>query len=77
MVRLLLKRNPNIEARDSEGLTALSLASWSCDEAVVKRLLKRNANIKSKCDRGFTASYLAAHGGHKAVADLLKEAGAS
>ena len=43
----------------------------------MRRLLEKNANINSKCGRGFTASYLAAHGGHKAVADLLKEAGTS
>ncbi|KAB8263008.1 hypothetical protein BDV32DRAFT_136095 [Aspergillus pseudonomiae] len=59
MVRLLLDNNPNIEARDSEGLSALSLAAWGGDEAM-----------------GIAAPYLAAHSDHKAVADLLADAGA-
>lgn len=44
MVKLLLVRGADIEARDDYDRTPVSLAAWSGNEAVVKLLLAKGAD---------------------------------
>ena len=60
IVKLLLERDPDIEAQDSEGKTALIIAATRCHMPILKLLLKYNANInKQRNDIGGTALHYA------------------
>jgi ankyrin repeat protein len=85
-VRLLIEKGANIEAKASNGWTALRWASSNGHEAVVKLLLEKGADVELLLEKGAdvdakdragkTALQRAAENGHEAVVKLLVEKGA-
>ncbi|KAM3549052.1 hypothetical protein MY1884_008914, partial [Beauveria asiatica] len=76
VVRLLLEKGAEIEAKDESGRTALGWAARQGHEAVVRLLLEKGAEIEAK-ESGRTALWWAARQGHEAVVRLLLEKGAN
>jgi ankyrin repeat protein len=77
VVKLLLHTMKiHIDARDTNGLTLLSLAAKMGHEAVVQLLLNRGAEKETKDSYGQTPLWRAAENGHKAVVQLLLSRGA-
>ncbi|KKO97610.1 ankyrin repeat domain-containing protein [Trichoderma harzianum] len=76
VVKLLVKRGVDIEAKDGSGRTPLLLAAENGHEAIVKLLAKKGADIKAKDRDGQTPLLLAAENGHEAIVELLAEKGA-
>ena len=78
MIRHFLEIYPTaINSKDLNGLTALSQAAWTGNEAVIKILIEAGANLKSKDNAGFTALSRAAWQGNEATVKILIENGAS
>ena len=48
IVKLLLKKDADIESKDNNGLTVLSLAAANGHEAIVILLLEKGADFESK-----------------------------
>ena len=59
MVKFLLERNANIEARDDKGSTPLLLAALAFKATIVDLLLEHNAQIESRDNQGNTAFLIA------------------
>jgi ankyrin repeat domain-containing protein 50 len=76
VVRLLVDRGADVNAKDNEGWTALYRAAVGGHEAVVRLLVDRGADVNAKDNEGWTALYWAAVGGHEAVVRLLVDRGA-
>lgn len=55
-VRELISSGVNVNGRDSDGMTALMIASQNGYIDIVKELLEAGANISMKDDNGKTAS---------------------
>ncbi|KAI9856131.1 MAG: hypothetical protein M1813_009249 [Trichoglossum hirsutum] len=66
----------DIEARDIDGTTLLSLVIRKGNEAIVKLLLEKGAMLESKDQAGRTPLWWAAANGHEAIVKLLLEKGA-
>ena len=77
VVRLLLEKGANIEAKDQDQQTALLIAAEGGYESVVRLLLEKGANIEAKDGLQQTALSTAAYFGHEAVVRLLLEKGAN
>ena len=75
VVRLLLDRGANVNAKESGG-TALHQAAREGHEAIVLLLLDRGADVNAKEEWGGTALHLAAREGHEATVRLLLDRGA-
>ncbi|KAL6690214.1 hypothetical protein J3F84DRAFT_405362 [Trichoderma pleuroticola] len=76
VVRLLLNKGANVEAKDEIGQTPLSWAAENGHEAVVKLLVKRRADVGTKGRYGETPILKAANNGHEATVKLLVDKGA-
>ncbi|KAL8300793.1 hypothetical protein RB593_010240 [Gaeumannomyces tritici] len=78
VVRLLLDRGADKDAKVGDGRTPLHWAAAGGHEAVARLLVEAGADKEAKdgCGGGRTPLHLAAAGGHEAVARLLVEAGA-
>jgi ankyrin repeat protein len=77
VVKLLLEKGAELEAKDNYGQTPLLWAAENGHEAVVKLLLEKNAELEAKDDNyGQTPLSWAAANGHEAVVKLLLEKGA-
>jgi ankyrin repeat protein len=74
--RALLERGADVEARSSDGWTALSSAAWTGQEAVVELLLERGANIEARTEHGWTALANASRNEHFGVVCKLLANGA-
>ncbi|EFX03632.1 nacht and ankyrin domain containing protein [Grosmannia clavigera kw1407] len=61
----------DIESKDSNGRTLLSLAAMKGRRSVVTLLIKAGANIESQDNEGWTPLSLAVANGHEAVTELL------
>lgn len=72
MVRLLLKKRADVEAKDKDGGKALMLAAESGHKAVMRPLLKKGANVEAKDATGRTALMWVANRGHEAMVRLLE-----
>jgi ankyrin repeat protein len=70
--KLLLEKGANIEAKTSDGRTALYVAASNKHDAVVKLLLERGANIEVEDQNGETPLYIAYANGHTGVVKLLE-----
>jgi ankyrin repeat protein len=72
----LLEGGADIEARSSDGWTALSSAAWNGQEDVIELLLKHGADIEAKNDAGWTALALACRNEHLGAVQKLLTKGA-
>ncbi|KAK4444707.1 hypothetical protein QBC34DRAFT_414527 [Podospora aff. communis PSN243] len=77
VVKLLLEKNADIEAKDNDGGTPLLWAAMEGHEAVVKLLLEKNADIEAKDGDGRTPLLLAAEEDDGCVVKLLLERNAT
>ena len=77
IVKSMLEKGANIEAKNLSNHTALHLATENRHIAVAELLLKRGANIEVKDFLKQTVLHLAAENGHIAVVELLLEKGAN
>jgi ankyrin repeat protein len=71
MIRNLLSQGANIEEKDSQGLSPLSLMAKNGNSDMVKLLLQFGANINSIDNRGYTALHYAVDKGFFNIAELL------
>jgi ankyrin repeat protein len=76
VVKLLLDRGANVNARDDKGVTAVMLAALNGDAALLQGLLDRGAAVDARTRDGWTALTYAARKGHADVARRLLRAGA-
>jgi ankyrin repeat protein len=76
IVRDLLGRGTDVDARDRYGQTALMLASHAGHREVVEILIAHWANLNITAKFGLSALMLALVAGHAEVARLLVKAGA-
>ncbi|KAL6887036.1 hypothetical protein GGI43DRAFT_264528 [Trichoderma evansii] len=76
IVKLLVEKGANIEAKDSDGRTALLWAAEKGHQATVKLLVEKGADIEAKDSDGLTPLSFAAENGHQATVELLVEKGA-
>jgi len=72
LVQQLLEYHVDVDAKNSDGTTALYRAAWNGHEAVVRLLLEHHADVDAKDSGGTTALYWAAWNGHEAVVRLLE-----
>ncbi|RYP60841.1 hypothetical protein DL770_009919 [Monosporascus sp. CRB-9-2] len=77
VVRLLVEKGADIEAKDGYGRTPLSWAAGNGHEAVVRMLVEKGADIEAKDGYGQTPLSWAAGNGHEAVMGMLVEKGAA
>lgn len=70
-VKALLEGGVDIEARSSDGWTALSSAAWTGQEAVIELLLERGADIEARTENGWTALANACRNEHFGVVRKL------
>ncbi len=76
IVRILLERGADINARGPYGQTALMVASRAGYVDMVKTLLDWEANIHLKDERGYTALMHGAWNGHLEIVKALIDRGA-
>jgi ankyrin repeat protein len=76
VVRLLLDRGADVEAKAEDKWTALIWAAILGHEAIVRLLLDRGADVEAKAGNGRTALTLVASLGYEAVVRLLLDRGA-
>ncbi|KAH0542984.1 hypothetical protein FGG08_002672 [Glutinoglossum americanum] len=76
IVKLLLERGADIEAKDKDGWTVLQRAVSNGHELVVNLLLERGADVEAKGKGRWTVLQRAASNGHELVVNLLLERGA-
>lgn len=74
-VKRLLNEGADINARFSNGMTPLILASWMGHTKVVELLLRKGADVSAKTNAGSTALKLATDRGHKKIIGLLRKYG--
>ena len=77
MVRLLLEKGAELEAKTNYGWTALHAAAQQGRTAVVRLLLEKGAELEAKNNYDWTALHEAAWLGHTAAVRLLLEKGAA
>src|SRR3569623_1154146 len=66
----------NMHQRDDNGVTALHMAVWRGDAAVVNTLLHGGADIHQSNDTGETVLHYAAQSGNEAIVNTLLRRGA-
>ncbi|HSE59163.1 MAG TPA: ankyrin repeat domain-containing protein [Nitrospiraceae bacterium] len=76
VVRDLLLRGIEVDARDRYGQTGLMLAAQAGQRQLVETLIAHRANLNVTAKYGLTALMLAVIAGHEDVARLLARAGA-
>ena len=76
LVRDLLARGIDVDARDRYGQTALMLAAHAGHREVAETLIAHRANLNRTAKCGLSAVMLALVAGHADVARLLARAGA-
>ena len=70
---MLIKREANVNDKDTEGNTPLIMAAYNGHSEVVDMLIKRGANVNDKDNEDKTALMWAAYNGHSEVVDILSE----
>jgi hypothetical protein len=75
MIKILISKGSEINARDDEGWTALMQASFSGQLENVSLLLESGADINSLSNKGETALAIAQRESHSEVVKLLQQRG--
>ena len=75
-VEKLLKEGADVNAKNSEGYTALELASRNGHTEIVSMLLEKGADVNAKTNEGITALIRASEKGHTETVARLLEKGA-
>jgi len=75
-VKALLHRGVDVNARDSEGHTALMFAVINLHQVIAKLLLEQGADVNASANNGTTALILAAACGDIAIVRVLLKKGA-
>ncbi|KAK2590898.1 hypothetical protein QQS21_011410 [Conoideocrella luteorostrata] len=73
VIMILLENGANLDAKDIEARTPLSLAAEMDNESTVDLLLKNGANIESKDNRGRTPLSLAVEIGNESSVSILNK----
>jgi ankyrin repeat protein len=73
VVRLLIKKGANVNAKTEQGRTALHGAAEEGQEATVRLLAEEGVDLTAEDESGTMAIHLAAANGHQAVVRLLLE----
>ncbi len=76
-VEMLIQRMDNVNAQDSDGFTALILATVKGNIEIVKLLLDKGADVDIETNSGETALYIANNIGYTEIVKLLQDAKAS
>lgn len=76
IVKLLLEKGANVNARGRGGCAALIEASGKGHLEIVKLLLNKGADINARTYSGWTALDVAVRKGHTEIVELLKAQGA-
>lgn len=76
-VKALLEGGADVEAKSSDGWTALSSAAWSGQEAMIKLLLESGADIEAQNEAGWNALANACRNQHFGVIRELLAKGAN
>ncbi|MFP6855173.1 MAG: ankyrin repeat domain-containing protein, partial [Opitutales bacterium] len=76
MVRYILEKGIDVDARDSSGRTPLYAACWSGQPNVVQALLEQNASVDVANANGATPVMVASRIGHAEIVEILLNAGA-
>ncbi|KAK6358012.1 hypothetical protein TWF730_007366 [Orbilia blumenaviensis] len=71
VVRQLLYKGANLEAKGNDDSTPLLAAAWQGNKEVAELLINKGANLEAKDNDDFTPLLRAAWQGHKEVAELL------
>jgi hypothetical protein len=71
IIRLLLEKRADVEAKVNNGTTALHWAAAGGHDTVARLLLEKGADVKAKNNNGTTALHLAAARGHDTMVRLL------
>lgn len=77
IVRLLIGRGADVEAKDDYGLTPLHYAVREGNEAAVRLLINRGADVNANDDEGMTVLHYAADNIYEALVKLLIDRGAN
>ncbi|KAJ6789033.1 hypothetical protein PWT90_07832 [Aphanocladium album] len=77
VVKMLLEKGANVDARDSDGRTPLSHIVETGHEAIVKILLENGANVDAKDNDGRTPLSYTVETGHEVIMEMLLEKGAN
>lgn len=71
VIKFLLKRGVDIDARNDQGETALIIAAWYGREELVELLLKKGADPNVKTREGLTALNVAKVNGYDSIVKKL------
>lgn len=74
IIKSLLEKNADINAKDKDGVTALWLAANGGSLEIVNILLENSADINVKDTNGRTALGAARRSGHEDIVQILKKA---
>jgi ankyrin repeat protein len=75
-VETLLEQKADVNATQSDGMTALLWACWHDDTKIAQRLIAAGADAKVASQYGVTPLSLACTNGNQAIVELLLDAGA-
>jgi hypothetical protein len=76
-VSRLIERGADVNARDSDGVTALMGAAIDGNTELARVLIEKGADVDSQAENGWTALHIAAINGDLDVARILIEKGAN
>jgi ankyrin repeat protein len=76
VIKFLLKRGVDIDARNQQGETALIIAAWYGREELAELLLKKGADANVKTRKGLTALKVAKANGYEGIVKKLLAYGA-
>lgn len=72
LVKLLIERHANVNAKDRQGMTALMYAAGNGNREIVTALLKNFADATAADNAGRTALFYACSGGHGEIVRMME-----
>jgi ankyrin repeat protein len=77
LIERLIKNNANLDIHDSNGFTALMLASYRDQDDIAFKLIESGADLDKKCNLGYTSLIIASIRNNKNISLKLIEFGAN